>query len=178
MEKSERKTGGIAKFIEEAKNSQNNPNVLNKIIEAMSEKIDELQAKANISDEAIKAFQKIIRNQCDEISALKENAESYCRIMSGGRKTLKELANIFGMPVAVDQNGEASCFVHVPSLSLSCISMRMTASGQIVQNITEKKHTYCLRISLTSTATGRIHSPCQTDGRRNEYNKQIRTCDY
>ena len=32
----------------------------------------ELEAKANISDEAIKAFQKIIRNQCDEISELKD----------------------------------------------------------------------------------------------------------
>ena len=31
-----------------------------------------LEAKANISDEAIKAFQELIRNQCDEISALKE----------------------------------------------------------------------------------------------------------
>ena len=30
-----------------------------------------LEVKANLSDEAIKAFQKIIRNQCDEISALK-----------------------------------------------------------------------------------------------------------
>jgi hypothetical protein len=30
-----------------------------------------LEAKANISDEAIEAFQKIIRNQCDEISELK-----------------------------------------------------------------------------------------------------------
>ena len=118
MEKTERKTGGIAKFIEEAKNSQNNPNVLNKIIEAMSEKIDELQAKANISDEAIKAFQEIIRNQCDEISALKEKSATYGRLMSGGNKTLKEWANMFGMVVAVDQNGEASCFGHVPVMWL------------------------------------------------------------
>ena len=77
-----------------------------------------LEAKANISDEAIEAFQEIIRNQCDEISALKENAESYGRIMSGGRKILKEWANIFGMVIAVDQNGEASCFVHVPVMYL------------------------------------------------------------
>jgi hypothetical protein len=41
-------------------------------------------------------------------------AAQYGRLMSGGNKTLKEWANIFGMPVAVDQNGEASCFVHVP----------------------------------------------------------------
>ena len=31
-----------------------------------------LEAKANISDEAIEAFRELIRNQCDEISALKE----------------------------------------------------------------------------------------------------------
>ena len=90
MEKSKLKTGGIAKFIEEAKNSQNNPNVLNKIIEAMSEKIDELQSKA----------------------------AAYDRLMSGGRKTLKEWANLFGMVVAVDQNGEASCFGHIPVMYL------------------------------------------------------------
>jgi hypothetical protein len=30
-----------------------------------------LEAKANISDEAIEAFRELIRNQCDEISALK-----------------------------------------------------------------------------------------------------------
>jgi hypothetical protein len=77
-----------------------------------------LETKANISDETIKAFQEIIRTQCDEISALKEKAEAYDRVMSGGRKTLKEWANIFGMPVAVDQNGEVSCFVHVPVMYL------------------------------------------------------------
>ena len=38
----------------------------------------------------------------------------YNRLMSGGNKTLKEWANMFGMAVAVDQNGEASCFGHVP----------------------------------------------------------------
>jgi hypothetical protein len=31
-----------------------------------------LEAKANIADEAIEAFLELIRNQCDEISALKE----------------------------------------------------------------------------------------------------------
>ena len=46
------------------------------------EYIEWLEAKANISDEAIEAFQKIIRNQCDEISALKEKAEAYDRLMS------------------------------------------------------------------------------------------------
>jgi len=48
-----------------------------------------LETKANISDETIEAFLELIRNQCDEISALKEKAEAYDRLMSGGRKTLK-----------------------------------------------------------------------------------------
>ena len=40
--------------------------------EISQEYLDVIEAKANISDEAIKAFQKIIRNQCDEISELKD----------------------------------------------------------------------------------------------------------
>ena len=69
MEKSKRETGGIAKFIEEAKRYRDGPTVLNDIIE-----IDELQAKAY----------------------------AYDRIMSGGQKTPKEIANIFGFPIAMD----------------------------------------------------------------------------
>lgn len=83
--------GGIAKFIEEAKNSQNNPNVLNKIIEAMSEKIDELQAKA----------------------------EAYDRIMGGGKKTLKEWANILGKPVAIDIENRLWWFPKKPEIGLT-----------------------------------------------------------
>jgi len=49
---------------------------------------------------------------------LEAKAEAYDRLMSGGKKTLKEWANIFGMAVAVDQNGETSCFVHVPVMYL------------------------------------------------------------
>jgi Sec7-like guanine-nucleotide exchange factor len=71
MEKTKRKTGGIARFQEMSKDWENNPKILRKIIENLSEKIDELQAKANISDEAVETFQEIIRNQCDEITALK-----------------------------------------------------------------------------------------------------------
>ena len=45
-----------------------------------------LESKANISDDAIGAFQEIIRTQCDEISALKEKAAAYDRVMSGEPK--------------------------------------------------------------------------------------------
>jgi hypothetical protein len=49
MEKTESKTGGIAKFQEMSKDWENNPKILRKIIENLSEKIDELQAKATNS---------------------------------------------------------------------------------------------------------------------------------
>lgn len=42
----------------------------------------------------------------------------YDRLMSGGKKTLNEWANIFGMPIAVDQDGEVSSFAHVPVIHL------------------------------------------------------------
>lgn len=64
-----------------------------------------LETKANISDDAIEAFQKIIRNQCDEISALKEKAEAYDRLMSGGKKTPKEVSNFLDLPIAQDKEG-------------------------------------------------------------------------
>ena len=88
MEKTERKTGGIAKFQEMSKDWENNPKILRKVIENMSEKIDELQAKA----------------------------EAYDRIMSGGKKTLKEWANIFGLPVAMDKNLSGIVFDEIPEL--------------------------------------------------------------
>ena len=69
------------------------------------EYINWLEAKANISDEAIEAFQEIIRNQCDEISALKEKAEAYDKLMSGGVITKKDVANIFGKVLVMTPNG-------------------------------------------------------------------------
>ena len=75
MEKTKRKTGGIAKFIEEAKSYRDDPTVLNNIIDAMSEKIDELQAKAS----------------------------AYDRLTSDGL-TMKELANIIKHPVAIEND--------------------------------------------------------------------------
>lgn len=41
------------------------------LLNQKNENILQLEAKANISDETIGAFQEIIRNQCDEITALK-----------------------------------------------------------------------------------------------------------
>ncbi len=90
MEKTDRKTGGIAKFQEMSKDWENNPKILRKVIENMSEKIDELQAKA----------------------------KAYDRIMSGGKKTLKEWANILGRVVVVNGNGIAESFAGKPTIDL------------------------------------------------------------
>ena len=84
--------------------------------EISQEYLDVIEAKANISDEAIEAFQEIIRNQCDEISTLKEKAEAYDRLMSGGKKTLKEWANIFGAYFAVGKSGVGYVFRDNPPL--------------------------------------------------------------
>ena len=90
MEKTERKTGGIAKFQEMSKDWENNPKILSKIIENLSEKIDELQAKA----------------------------AAYDRLMSGGKKTLKELANILGRVVVVNASGNVESFAGEPRIDL------------------------------------------------------------
>lgn len=88
MEKTEMK-GGIAKFQSESKNMYNNPKVLNEIIQNMSEKIDELQAKA----------------------------EAYDRLMSGGKFTMKEMANIKKRPVTIDKDGTINAHGAEPHLA-------------------------------------------------------------
>ena len=51
-----------------------------------------------------------------KIETLEPKAEVYDRIISGGKKTLKEWANIFGMPVAVDKNLSGIVFDEIPEL--------------------------------------------------------------
>ena len=47
---------------------------------------------------------------------LEAKAAAYDRLMSGGKKTLKEWANIFGMPVAMDKNLSGIVFDEIPEL--------------------------------------------------------------
>ena len=47
---------------------------------------------------------------------LMDKAEAYDRLMSGGKKTLKEWASIFGTPVAVDKNLSGIVFYEIPEL--------------------------------------------------------------
>lgn len=77
-----------------------------------------LESKAKIYYEAVETFQEIIRNQCDEITALKEKAEAYDRIMSGGKKSMKEFANLLGRVVVVNANGDIESFAGEPRIDL------------------------------------------------------------
>ena len=45
---------------------------------------------------------------------LESKATAYDRLMSGGKKTLNEWANIFGMVVTVDRDGEVWAFDRLP----------------------------------------------------------------
>ena len=131
MEKTE-----LMKRYEETTYLDDDPQALIQIIEYLKECIQEYKAKAEelvkerakptISCQAVDTFQEIIRNQCDEISALKEKAEAYDRLISGRRKTLKEWANIFGAPVAVDKNLSGIVFDEIPELLRTVEAWRAT----------------------------------------------------
>lgn len=54
-------------------------------------------------------------NTCSELQA---KAVAYDRLMSGGKKTLKELANILGRAVVVDASGDVESFAGEPSIDL------------------------------------------------------------
>ena len=54
----------------------------------------------------------------DYLAWLEAKAAAYDRLMSGGKKTLKELANIFGRAVAVDANGDIESFAGEPRIDL------------------------------------------------------------
>jgi len=72
-----------------------------------------LESKANISDDAIE----IIRTQCDEISALKEKAEAYGRLISGSAKiTMQEMANLIGRPITIGRDGGITAHGAMPRL--------------------------------------------------------------
>ena len=93
---------------------------------------------------------------------LMDKATAYDRLMSGGKKTLKEVGEYLWVCRLLSTGTVGRR--HVLYMSLSCISMRVKACGQIVQNITEKKCTYCLRISLTLMATGNQPHPARRMG--------------
>lgn len=52
------------------------------------------------------------------IETLEAKAAAYDRIMTGGRKTLKEWANILGRVVVINGNGIAESFAGTPTIDL------------------------------------------------------------
>ena len=52
-------------------------------------------------------------------SELQAKAAAYDRLMSGGKKTLKEIANFLGNPVAVDREGRLLWFPRKPEIGLT-----------------------------------------------------------
>jgi hypothetical protein len=51
------------------------------------------------------------------IESLEAKAQAYDRLMSGGKKTLKEIANIFGSIVAMDESGRLHLFGMEPKIN-------------------------------------------------------------
>lgn len=52
-----------------------------------------------------------------ELVKARAKAEAYDRLMSGGKKTLKEIANIFGSIVAMDESGRLHLFGMEPKIN-------------------------------------------------------------
>ena len=74
--------------------------------------IDELELK--IRELESEAYDK-------RISELESKATAYDRLMSGGKKTPKEVANFFGKPIAMDMDGEWRVFYDcIPTIKGCC----------------------------------------------------------
>jgi len=54
-----------------------------------------------------------------QLEESKSKAAAYDRLMSGGKKTLKEIANFLGNPVAVDREGRLLWFPRKPEIGLT-----------------------------------------------------------
>ena len=110
MEKSEKK-GGVSMFQRMASEYKNNPKILNEIIQSMAEKINELEIDLQIATTRANALQ-------DAFDRCEAKANAYDRLMSGGRKTLKEWANILNRVVVVNGNGDIESFAGEPEIDL------------------------------------------------------------
>ena len=61
----------------------------------------------------------LLKQKNEKISQLEAKATAYDRLMSGGKKTLKEIANFLGNPVAVDREGRLLWFPRKPEIGLT-----------------------------------------------------------
>ena len=76
----------------------------------------EAETGKSARDELYSGSIKLYMPTNDYIAWLEAKAAAYDRLMSGGKKTLKEWANIFGTPVAVDKNLSGIVFDEIPEL--------------------------------------------------------------
>ena len=76
------------------------------------------QEELRNAQEHIDNLEFLLRQKNGMISQLEAKAEAYDRLMSGGKKTLKEIANFLGNPVAVDREGRLLWFPRKPEIGL------------------------------------------------------------
>ena len=76
----------------------------------------ELESELLNAQEHIDNIEFLLKQKNEKISQLEAKAAAYDRLMSGGKKTLKEWANFLGMAVAVDKNLSGIVFDEIPEL--------------------------------------------------------------
>ena len=79
------------------------------------ERLSQLMADKGVVHEA---FELLADLRMSERNFAKK-ATAYDRLMSGGKKTLKEIANFLGNPVAVDREGRLLWFPRKPEIGLT-----------------------------------------------------------
>ena len=79
--------------------------------------IDRLESELLNVQEHAQNLEFLLNQKDEKISQLEAKAEAYDRVMSGGKKSLKELANFLGKPITVDKSGAIFAHEFVPHTS-------------------------------------------------------------
>ena len=74
------------------------------------ERLSQLMADKGVRHEAFELLADLRMSERN----FAEKAQAYDRLMSGGKKTLKELANFLGKPITVDKSGAIFAHEFVP----------------------------------------------------------------
>ena len=80
--------------------------------------IDRLESELLNAQEHAQNLEFLLNQKDEKISQLEAKATAYDRLMSGGKKTMKELANILGRAVVVDASGNIESFAGEPIIDL------------------------------------------------------------
>ena len=87
-------------------------------LESVLTLIDRLESELLNAQEHVDNLEFLLKQKNEKISQLEAKAEAYDRLMSGGKKTLKEIANFLGNPVAVDREGRLLWSPKKPEIGL------------------------------------------------------------